>query len=452
MNEKLAVRNSTLETRVRAIALLGEMSRQIQTCLTVEEAYPLIADYAQLLFPGEAGALYQQTVEQNLMETVASWRGPAEAFGDPAFLAEECWALRRGRLHLFEAAKNKLLCSHLRSASALPAASLCAPLTDQNGAFGLLCLLPLPTAGKGNGAGEAPEVSVAHPDKQQLAHAFAGYIALALSNLKLRGLLREQAIHDPLTRLFNRRYMEETLDRELRRTIRKESPLSILMFEIDNFRRFNDAYGREAGDAYLRGLAHFLQSHIREADIACRYLDDQFALILPETPLGIARQRAEYLQAAVQQLKIEQRGESLEPLTLSFGLAGFPMHGITGEALLRAAEDNIVRPSETPFQLVVGPLSLNGRTFEARIEDKNVLLTPVEFELLYFLMRHPGQVFTTEQLLHEVWRYPLGVGSPELVRVHIKNLRTKIEPDPKQPSFLRTIGRFGYTIRVEKAP
>jgi DNA-binding response OmpR family regulator len=115
-------------------------------------------------------------------------------------------------------------------------------------------------------------------------------------------------------------------------------------------------------------------------------------------------------------------------------------------ALLRRVSDN--QGGTVPPRLVVGPLSLDCRTFEITVGDRTALLTPVQFELLYFLMSHAGKVFSSEELLREVWRYPPGTGSPESVRMHIKNLRAKIEQDPREPVYLKTNGRFGYTIRA----
>jgi len=115
-------------------------------------------------------------------------------------------------------------------------------------------------------------------------------------------------------------------------------------------------------------------------------------------------------------------------------------------ALLRRGSDN--QGGTVPPRLVVRPLSLDCQTFEITVGDRTALLTPVEFELLHFLMSHAGKVFSSEELLREVWRYPPGTGSPESVRMHIKNLRAKIEQDPREPVYLKTIGRFGYTIRA----
>jgi DNA-binding response OmpR family regulator len=118
------------------------------------------------------------------------------------------------------------------------------------------------------------------------------------------------------------------------------------------------------------------------------------------------------------------------------------------KALLRRG----AKSGETPPELAVGSLSLDCRTFELTVNGKKVLLTPVEFELVFHMMLHAGQVLSTEQLLREVWQYPPGTGSPELVRAHIKNLRNKIEPNPKEPVYVITVGRFGYTIRDSNSP
>jgi len=116
----------------------------------------------------------------------------------------------------------------------------------------------------------------------------------------------------------------------------------------------------------------------------------------------------------------------------------------------------VLRRSLTPAQaepdvLTVGDLSLNRRTYEARAGSRVSLLTPIEFELLHYLMSHAGDIFSSERLLQEVWEYPIGTGDPALVRMHIKNIRDKIENNPKRPRFLRTISRHGYTVVPDQA-
>ena len=108
--------------------------------------------------------------------------------------------------------------------------------------------------------------------------------------------------------------------------------------------------------------------------------------------------------------------------------------------------DHIRRASSTPAEVIVGPLTLNCRTFELVARGKKSSLTPVEFELALHMMLHVGQVLSAEHLLRHVWKYPPNTGSPELVRAHIRNLRNKIEPNPQEPIYIKTVGRFGYTI------
>ena len=144
-----------------------------------------------------------------------------------------------------------------------------------------------------------------------MVETMADHIALALSNLTLMDTLREQAIHDSLTGLFNRRYMEETLKRELSRAARKNVPLGIIMLDLDHFKQFNDTFGHSAGDALLRELGVFFQSHIRGEDIACRQGGEEFMLILPEASLDNTRKRAEHLGEEVKHLNVQYRGQSL---------------------------------------------------------------------------------------------------------------------------------------------
>ena len=113
------------------------------------------------------------------------------------------------------------------------------------------------------------------------------------------------------------------------------------------------------------------------------------------------------------------------------------------KALLRRARPN---DGATPGEIRVGPVVLNCNTFELRTPGRSVMLTPVEYDLVQFLMRHPQQVFSATLLLQEVWGYPPGMGTPDLVRVHIKNVREKIEPDPQHPCYLRNIPRRGYAF------
>jgi diguanylate cyclase (GGDEF)-like protein len=179
--------------------------------------------------------------------------------------------------------------------------------------------------------------------RRQLAVATAAHISMALANAKLRETLRNQSIRDPLTGLFNRRYMEETLERELHRAARKGVPVGIIMADLDHFKRFNDTFGHLAGDALLRMFGELLASRIRSEDVACRYGGEEFALILPEASLETTRERAEEVREQAKSLQAQLRGQSLGGVTVSLGVAAFPQHGSTAEAVLHTADAALYR-------------------------------------------------------------------------------------------------------------
>ena len=213
---------------------------------------------------------------------------------------------------------------------------MCVPLVAQGEPLGLLHI----RAPMGTASGHLPAAAEKWftESKQQLARTVGYALALALANLRLRETLRQQSIRDPLTGLFNRRYMEETLEREMRRVIRAKHPLGVIMIDVDHFKQFNDNNGHEAGDAILRELGHFLRSQVRVEDIPCRYGGEEFILILPDAPLEAVVERAKNLCKGVKQLNVQYHNQSLGPVTVSAGVSTYPQHGFSGEAVIRAAD------------------------------------------------------------------------------------------------------------------
>jgi diguanylate cyclase (GGDEF)-like protein len=166
----------------------------------------------------------------------------------------------------------------------------------------------------------------------------AGQLALSLANLRLRETLRDQSIRDPLTGLFNRRFMQESLDRELQRARRKKRPLTVVFVDLDHFKRFNDAFGHDAGDLVLRTMADLFLRHFRGDDVVCRYGGEEFAIILPESSAKDAAKRANQLRIEARGISMRHLGQVLDSVTLSIGIAAFPEHGSTSEEILRAAD------------------------------------------------------------------------------------------------------------------
>jgi PAS domain S-box-containing protein len=258
-NQKLSTWVKELEEQSREMTHLSEMGEMFQSCQNLEEAYAIGAQYIQKLFPDYTGALCLINSSKDLVEAIEMWGDPAPT--KKVFEPMDCWALRRGRLYLIDDHHPGLLCAHITQSQT--AKYLCVPLLAQGEALGILhlqCSLQ-----------DQPTIECFDGHKQQLAESVAEHLALALANLKLREKLRQQAIRDILTGIFNRRYLEETLERELRRAERNKSPVGVIMLDIDHFKEFNDLFGHAGGDALLHELGGMLKKSTRGADIVSRY-------------------------------------------------------------------------------------------------------------------------------------------------------------------------------------
>jgi diguanylate cyclase (GGDEF)-like protein len=154
----------------------------------------------------------------------------------------------------------------------------------------------------------------------------------------LQEKLRDQANRDSLTGLFNRRYLEGTLEREMARCKREGTPISMLLLDIDHFKLINDTYGHQAGDEVLRVFARLLQESARAEDIVCRYGGEEFLLVLPKMPLDTARARGEYLLRLFADTQVAF-GDHHIRMTTSIGIAGTPLHSNTAEGLIRCADE-----------------------------------------------------------------------------------------------------------------
>lgn len=151
-------------------------------------------------------------------------------------------------------------------------------------------------------------------------------------------LLREQSIRDYLTGLYNRRYLDETLEREVRRAERAKLPIGIIMLDIDHFKRLNDKFTHAAGDVVLQNIASLLKAKIRYADIVCRYGGEEFVVVMPEASLNATLRRAEALREEVRNLNLRYKNQNLGKITISLGVAVYPDHGSTGQEVMQSAD------------------------------------------------------------------------------------------------------------------
>jgi len=329
-NRHLQETVTALERRNLEAALLNELGDLLQGCLNSSEVYDVVEAIAPRLFSDYDGALFIHSHSRRFVEMAASWGKTVES--ETVFEPEKCWALRRGRQHFAGKSSNELNCRHINSLT--PVSHTCTPLVAQGEMIGLLYLQ----------AHQPVDPSEQH---QQLVTIASERVAMALANLRLRDSLQIQSVHDALTGLFNRKYMEETTLRELRRAARQKHSIGFIMLDIDRFKQYNDRYGHGAGDELLQALGIFLQNKIRGSDIACRYGGDEFMLVLPEASLQDTSRRAEELRQAAKKLTVQYRGTELGMVTLSIGISSYPEHGDTLEVLVHVADMELYRSKNT---------------------------------------------------------------------------------------------------------
>ena len=310
----------TLEQRNREIASFSEMQTALLDCDTEEEAHRVLSEFAEQLFPGVSGSLFEVSSKEE-MTLLVEWGGMCSSAPDFPFLDQF-----DELLHMGETITRPFLseCYIGDSDTATVRQSLCIPLFTQGALWGVFQLVLLP--------GQHIKQT------QQLAVSVAQQYLLTVENLRLREKLREQAIRDPLTGLYNRRYLEATLEREVFRAKRKKLTVGLIMLDIDHFKQFNDQYGHDVGDIVLRQIGLFLHENVRGGDVACRYGGEEFLVILPEICLEDAVERAESLRLGVEKLNKKEYRTYPGKLSISLGVALFPQHGNSGHAIMLAAD------------------------------------------------------------------------------------------------------------------
>jgi diguanylate cyclase (GGDEF)-like protein len=183
-------------------------------------------------------------------------------------------------------------------------------------------------------------------DDIRFGNLFSKLAAIALENAQLHETLRQESIRDPLTGLFNRRYMEETLHHELHRAQRYGQSFVVVMMDLDHFKLINDGLGHDAGDDALRKLGLLLNKSFRGSDTACRFGGEEFTLILPGATLSDAVNRMEELRQDIKQIAIWKDGKAVTHLSASFGVSMYPIHADSAEQLLKLADGALYRAKQ----------------------------------------------------------------------------------------------------------
>jgi diguanylate cyclase (GGDEF)-like protein len=318
-------RRQTLE-----ITQISELGSLLQACASREEIFRLIPERLRRLFPGASGSIALFNTAGNRVESGSEWGVLCPAH--QTFVPEQCWALRRGATYAHPGGRSEPRCLHLLGEGA----SVCIPLITNGDTLGTLTIqndYPLSSL-----SDNEPDSEI-FARRRQLASTVAENIALAIANVSLRESLRLQAVRDPLTGLYNRRYMQEFLDRELHSARRKHRSLAVMMLDLDHFKRFNDAFGHAVGDKALAATGETLLRCLRAEDVACRYGGEEFALILPECSLRQATVRAEEIRRRIQDRRVQAEGQLADSPTISVGIAAFDETTDRVDLLLKFADD-----------------------------------------------------------------------------------------------------------------
>ncbi|WP_164972122.1 diguanylate cyclase [Luteimonas sp. YGD11-2] len=326
LQQALVLRDTLAEQRRTQSVYAG----LLQSCQSRDELMSLTMRTVQDLVPGSSGRCYLSRTSQNFLESAASFGNQVISSGD-VIMHEQCWALRRGQPHYTRGRSGGLRCEHIDPDTPVEGvSSLCVPLVAQGASLGLLHVSGRTSDGVEDN--DAPIII-----------AIAEQMGMAIANLQLRETLRLQSIRDPLTGLFNRRYLEENLVREMLRCERRRLPLSLMMIDIDHFKRFNDEHGHAAGDAVLAHVGRILQSLVRAEDLACRYGGEEFTIVLPETDAASAILRGKEICRAMSSLTIRHMDRPLGPVTMSIGIATAPHDSADAGLLLEIADAALYR-------------------------------------------------------------------------------------------------------------
>ncbi|CUH50245.1 sensor domain-containing diguanylate cyclase [Ruegeria atlantica] len=306
----------------REVRLLGELNEWLQSSRSLDEPFDMVSRFMTHILPEAEGSVYVYSNSRDVLDGSASWNGGThKAHIHP----EGCWGLRRGRTYEYGASEIDFACEHAEPHDGRP--YFCFPILAHGETVGLLHLRAL------EGTDEAFHTS------KKLAQLSAEQISMAIANVRMRDQLHDQSVRDPLTGLFNRRHMLETLRKSINRSQQTGAPLSLIAVDVDHFKKFNDTHGHDAGNMVLRAVGAALEQGCDRDEVACRIGGEEFMLILPDNTSDDAITRAEQLRQAVEAVSVRYGEKSLPRITISVGVSHYPAHGTMPQDLMRAADD-----------------------------------------------------------------------------------------------------------------
>ena len=321
--KQLSQLNHSMKLRFQESILMTEMTEMLQSCSHIEDAYSIIAQSMQNLLPNLSGACYILNNSETLLIQQQVW-GNYTPFSE-TFNQHDCWSIKRSAIH--NSYNKNLLetsCKHFTNNSS----GLCIPLLSQGKLIGVLCFTLSP-----NQVQQIPQHNI------DLITSVSDMISLALANLQLRVALHDLSMRDSLTGLYNRRFIEECIQREIDRASRNSSSLIIVMADLDHFKHINDNYGHDAGDAVLKTISQLFVGFRNGYDIVSRYGGEEFLFLLTDISQENAFQRLEKLRLQIEDLKVETGGHVIDGLSISIGAATFPEMGTEKEILINRADE-----------------------------------------------------------------------------------------------------------------
>ncbi|EBA15662.1 diguanylate cyclase, putative [Roseobacter sp. SK209-2-6] len=314
MNEQLRL--------AREVQLLGELNEWLQSSRSLDELFDMVARFMTHILPSSEGSIYVYSNSRDVLDGCSSWNGGSHK---DHIHSEECWGLRRGRTYEFGSAEIAFVCEHAEPHDGRP--YYCFPILAHGETVGLMHLRARQTAFDEFGA------------CRKLAQMCAEQISMAIANVRMRDQLQDQSVRDPLTGLFNRRHMNDSLRKFINSSQHSGKTLSLVAVDVDHFKKFNDNHGHDAGDMVLRAVGSVMEQTCEGDQIACRPGGEEFTLILPGLSREDVMTKAELLRQSIEAIVVRYGDKSLPRITISLGVAHYPANGAMPQELLRSADE-----------------------------------------------------------------------------------------------------------------
>ncbi|GAA4879088.1 sensor domain-containing diguanylate cyclase [Ferrimonas pelagia] len=319
---------SKVQGRTHELMMMQQLGGLMTACTSIESACKVVEPIFAQLLPQCRGTITMLKASRNRLDVVYHW-GQRMIEGE-WYGRDECWALLKGHTHMSQESQLVIPCNHTQLKD--EGFEMCIPLLAQGETLGVMHLHFVNESDMLTG--------------RSLAESLSEQIGLALANIQLRDNLSQQAVRDPLTGLFNRRHLMEVLEHQIAQSSRFNKPLSLLMLDIDHFKRFNDTFGHDAGDYVLKQVCQELKTSARKADLVCRYGGEELCILCPETDITQAQELAERLLIRIGAQELIHSGQSLGRVTVSGGIACNEGSEISVEALIKQSDDALYRAKE----------------------------------------------------------------------------------------------------------